>query len=131
LAWAFLNKDCWAAEDEEELEEYVRGTEGLLGLKFKAGRGPTETLRVSLDRVNMLHRPLLYYVVSILLCIILISHFRLPFKICFLLGQNTLAWLPISHVRHNAEAFLTISAAQTILPLDIPSKTDDSPSSVE
>jgi hypothetical protein len=65
LAWAFLNKDGWALEDEDELEEYVRGTEGLLDLKFKAGRGPTETLRVSLDRVNMSHRPLLYYVVRI------------------------------------------------------------------
>ena len=50
--------------DDEELEEYVDRFETLLGRKLALGRGSAVPLRLTLDKVNMLHRSLLWYLVS-------------------------------------------------------------------
>lgn len=50
--------------DDEELEEYVDRFETLLGRKLDLGRGDAVPLRLTIDKVNMLHRPLLWYLVS-------------------------------------------------------------------
>lgn len=63
LCWGFLNKDSWNVVENEELEDYVRRIENRLGYTLPKGRGPSKPMRVSLDWVNMSHRPLLYYVV--------------------------------------------------------------------
>ena len=64
FAWAFLNKDGWNAEEDEELEEYVDRLEKLLGKTFEFGRSPVAPLRLTLDVVLMMHRSILWYLVS-------------------------------------------------------------------
>lgn len=62
--WAFWNRGGEPGEDDEELEEYVRDTEKLLGREIKEGRGKAVPLRLTLDPVDMLHRSLTWYFVS-------------------------------------------------------------------
>jgi hypothetical protein len=62
--WVFLNTDVSHSEDDEELEEYVRQMEEAFGRKLEDGRGSAKSLRLTLDRVKMLHRSLLWYQVS-------------------------------------------------------------------
>jgi hypothetical protein len=62
--WAFLNSGTWNPEDEEELEECIQGFEKTLGKKFEPGRGKAECLRLTLDPVHMIHRPLIWYLVG-------------------------------------------------------------------
>ncbi|KAF2009665.1 hypothetical protein BU24DRAFT_497245 [Aaosphaeria arxii CBS 175.79] len=73
--WALLNKGDEGrhvvkaeeverrVEEEQELEEYVDGIETLTGQKIEPGRGPAKSLRLTIDDVKMLHRPLLWYMV--------------------------------------------------------------------
>ncbi|MCJ1461156.1 hypothetical protein MMC28_011538 [Mycoblastus sanguinarius] len=61
FCWAFFNKERHGAEDEEELEEYVGKMEGLLGRSLEPGRGSAKSLRLTIDRVGMLHRSLTWY----------------------------------------------------------------------
>ena len=65
LRWAFLNKGETEAADEEKLDEYVEGLEKMLGRQFETGRGEAKCLRLTLDRVDMLHRSLTWYMVSV------------------------------------------------------------------
>jgi hypothetical protein len=51
--------------DDEELDEYVREMEKLLGQKVEPGRGNAKCLRLTLKKVNMLHRSLTWYLVSL------------------------------------------------------------------
>jgi hypothetical protein len=62
--WAFFNRGGPPGEDDEELEEYVTQTEELLGRKMEPGRGNAECLRLTLDKVEILHRTLAWYLVS-------------------------------------------------------------------
>lgn len=62
--WAFFNRGGPPGEDDEELEVYVVATEKLLGRPIEEGRGKAECLRLTLDRVDMLHRSLTWYFVS-------------------------------------------------------------------
>lgn len=62
--WAFFNHDGPPGDDNEELEEYVFAMEKLLGEPIEAGRGNAKCLRLTLDKVNMLHRSLVWYLVS-------------------------------------------------------------------
>lgn len=62
--WGFLNTNVANADDDEELEEYAQGLEKSLGYSLESGRGTAEPLLLTLDPVNMLHRPLLWYGVS-------------------------------------------------------------------
>jgi len=63
--WAFLNmKEADPAYDEE-LEEYIGEMEKLLGRKLEHGRGKAKCLRLAYDRIEMLHRSLIWYLVSL------------------------------------------------------------------
>jgi len=62
--WAFFNTGESDLVDDEELEEYIREMEKLLGRKLEAGRGNAKCLRLTLDKVDMLHRSLMWYLVS-------------------------------------------------------------------
>jgi hypothetical protein len=62
--WAFFNRGGPPGNDDEELEEYVVATEKLLGRPIQQGRGDATCLRLTLDRVEMLHRSLIWYFVS-------------------------------------------------------------------
>jgi hypothetical protein len=63
LAWAFLNRDWVQGEDEEEIEEYAREMESMLGKDFRPGKRKAKSLRLTLDPVDMLQRSLLWYLV--------------------------------------------------------------------
>jgi len=63
--WAFFNRGGPPGDDNEELEEYVSATEKLLGRPIEDGRGKAKALRLTLDRVDMLHRSLIWYCVRI------------------------------------------------------------------
>lgn len=65
LCWALLNKRYWVKDEDEELDEYVSEVEQVLGRSFPPGRGPATSLRLTIDGFTTLHRPLLYYIVSI------------------------------------------------------------------
>ena len=67
FAWAFMNKGAWSAEEDEDLHEYVDRLEELLGRKFEQGKGNVVPLRLTLDKVAMLHRSLAWYLVSCLM----------------------------------------------------------------
>lgn len=64
MCWAFLNKAYHGLEDEEELEEYVKKTELLLGRNIEPGRGNATSLRITIDEVKTLYRSLFWYLVS-------------------------------------------------------------------
>jgi hypothetical protein len=64
--WAFLNTGEPNPADDEELENYVEGLEKLLGRKLVDGRGNAKCLRLTLDKVEMFHRSLTWYLVSFL-----------------------------------------------------------------
>ncbi len=59
--WAFFNRDGPPGNDDAELEEYVDAVEQLLRRKIEPGRGSAQCLRLTLDRVDMLHRSLIWY----------------------------------------------------------------------
>lgn len=65
ILWAFFNRGGEPGDDDEELEEYVRMYEELLGRKFEEGRGKAACLRLTLEKVDMLHRSLAWYFVRI------------------------------------------------------------------
>jgi hypothetical protein len=62
--WAFLNTGEHDPAYDEELEEYTQEIEKLLGRKLELGRGNAKCLRLTLDKVEMLHRSLTWYLVS-------------------------------------------------------------------
>lgn len=61
FTWAFFNRGGPPGDDDEELEEYVSTAEKLLGRTIEPGRGNSNALRLTLDRVDMLHRSLAWY----------------------------------------------------------------------
>ncbi|KAL8828060.1 MAG: hypothetical protein Q9191_002815 [Dirinaria sp. TL-2023a] len=86
--WAFLNKFAYGLLDDEELEEYVGKFEKLLGRKLEPGRGVAKPLRLTIDEVKMMHRPLVWYlivsIVDSITHIYMLFHsfrfYRLPLK---------------------------------------------------
>jgi hypothetical protein len=70
ILWAFFSRGGPPGDDNEELEEYVAQIEELLGREIAPGRGNAKCLRLTLDRINMMHRTLLWYTVSVYLHII-------------------------------------------------------------
>jgi hypothetical protein len=62
--WAFLNTGEASATEDKELEEFVGELETLLKRKIQPGRGNANSLRLTLDKVDMLHRSLTWYWVS-------------------------------------------------------------------
>lgn len=68
ICWAFMDRSNWGSNEDEELEEYVDALERLFpdGMKFRKGRvRGINTLRFSLDPVNLTHKPLLFYVLGV------------------------------------------------------------------
>lgn len=63
--WAFFNRGGPPGDDDEELEEYIAATEKLLGRPIEDGRGKAKPLRLTLDKIDMLHRSLIWYFVCI------------------------------------------------------------------
>ena len=63
FCWAFLNKSSYGILDDEELEEYTTAMEKSLGRNLLPGKGKATSLRLTLDKVKMLHRSLLWYMV--------------------------------------------------------------------
>jgi hypothetical protein len=64
FAWAFFDCDWVQGEDEEEIEEYVREMESMLRRNFPPGQGIAKSLRLTLGPVEILHRSLLWYLVT-------------------------------------------------------------------
>jgi len=64
LQWAFFNTEQVGENDEEELENYLKETERLVGRKLPSGRGKARSIRLSLDGVGCSHRSLFWYFVS-------------------------------------------------------------------
>ena len=67
FCWSLLNKGEYGLLDDDELEEYANGVEKILGRKLEPGRGDATPLRLTLDGVRMLHRPLLWYMVRFII----------------------------------------------------------------
>jgi hypothetical protein len=63
--WAFFNRGGPPGDDDEELEEYIEAMEELLGRKIEPGRGSAQCFRLTFDRVDMLHRSLIWYWASL------------------------------------------------------------------
>ncbi|OCL06219.1 hypothetical protein AOQ84DRAFT_390332 [Glonium stellatum] len=61
--WAFLNTGDSDASDNEELEGYVSRVEELLERPIEPGRGRAKCLRLTIDRVDMMHRSFAWYMV--------------------------------------------------------------------
>ena len=59
--WAFLNMDEHDPTYDDEVEEYVKSTEHCTGWSFEHGRADVKCLRLTLDKVDALHRSLLWY----------------------------------------------------------------------
>jgi hypothetical protein len=63
IRWAFLNSEQARSEDEDEVEGYVKAIEKLLGRDIPPGKGSAKCLRLTVDKVDCLHRSLLWYFV--------------------------------------------------------------------
>ena len=64
LAWGFFSSDRVHPADEVELDEYVVKSEKMLERRLAEGRGKGKSLRLTVDKVDMLQRPLLWYCVG-------------------------------------------------------------------
>jgi hypothetical protein len=63
IRWAFLNTEQTKNEDEAEVEGYVKAMEKMLGRDLPSGKGSAKSLRLTVDKVDCLHRSLLWYFV--------------------------------------------------------------------
>jgi hypothetical protein len=70
LRWAFLNTEQMKSEDDDEVEGYVKAMEKLLGRDIPSGKGSAKSLRLTVDKVDCLHRSLLWYLVCYSLAIL-------------------------------------------------------------
>jgi hypothetical protein len=64
IHWAFFNAEQVAESDEEEVENYLKETERLLGRELPPGRGKAKSIRLTLDSVGCSYRSLFWYFVS-------------------------------------------------------------------
>ena len=74
FAWIFFHETAASPTDDEELEEYLSLLEKKLETPLQSGRGSLEPMRVTTDALNVQHRSLLYYIVSLRI------HFLLLFQ---------------------------------------------------
>ena len=70
VRWAFLNTGKAENEYEDEVEGYVNAMEKLLGRDIPPGKGSAKSLRLTVDKVDCLHRSLLWYLVRYSLVIL-------------------------------------------------------------
>ncbi|KAI1607825.1 hypothetical protein EDD36DRAFT_459058 [Exophiala viscosa] len=68
LRWAFLNTAMVDPSQDDELEAYVVELETKLGTNFEPGRADVKCIRLTLDKVDALHRSLTWY-----LCIFVVD----------------------------------------------------------
>jgi hypothetical protein len=61
--WGFLNTAEENTAHDEELNVYVEGVEQLIGRKLEPGRGKAKCIRLTIDPVEMIHRPVIWYFV--------------------------------------------------------------------
>jgi hypothetical protein len=61
--WSFLDTGVANPRDDLELEEYVQKFEEYSGHKLEPGYGSARAIRLTLDKVDMVHRPLVWYLV--------------------------------------------------------------------
>ncbi|KAF5562045.1 ribose-phosphate pyrophosphokinase [Fusarium napiforme] len=71
--WGFLNLEDSDSAYDDELEEYIEQLEERLGRKLEPGRGDAKCLRMTLDKVEMLHRSLTWYLLSAIQCIFVVD----------------------------------------------------------
>lgn len=64
FCWSFLNKSDYGMHDNQELDDYANQLEKVLGRELPPGKGNAVALRLTLDKVQMLFRPLIWYLVS-------------------------------------------------------------------
>ncbi|KAL2061798.1 hypothetical protein VTL71DRAFT_7176 [Oculimacula yallundae] len=68
ICWAFLDIGVGGPDEEDELEGYVDLMESKLprDIKFQPGKNAdVQSLRFSLDPVNISHKPLLFYILGV------------------------------------------------------------------
>lgn len=81
LAWGIWNRYNTQGIDPIELAEYVERIERRLGQSFAEGNGPNRPIRISVDPINVQHRPLLWYLLVGLIDIALfVKMWRLKFQ---------------------------------------------------
>ncbi|RVX70315.1 hypothetical protein B0A52_05648 [Exophiala mesophila] len=68
LCWAFLNTATAKHTHDDELDTYVEELEARRGMSFEPGRADVKSIRLTLDKVNALHRSLTWY-----LCIFVVD----------------------------------------------------------
>ncbi|KAL0253398.1 hypothetical protein SLS55_010377 [Diplodia seriata] len=61
LSWAFLDTADAHALGGDEFDGYMRDIEARLGRKVESGRGQARCLRLTIDKVRMTHRSLVWY----------------------------------------------------------------------
>jgi hypothetical protein len=80
IRWAFLNTEQTKSGDEDEVEGYVKAMEKLLGRDIPSGKGSAKSLRLTVDKVDCLHRSLLWYLVCYSLTILQLEMLTLLFN---------------------------------------------------
>jgi hypothetical protein len=66
IRWAYLNTDINDPCYDEEIDGYVKKIETEIGVPFEPGRTDVKCLRLTLDKVDALHRSVIWYAVSAL-----------------------------------------------------------------
>ena len=66
FAWSFMDEKLEDTNEAEaaELDVFIEQLESRLGRELEDGRGKASSLKVTLDKVPMQHRPLIWYAVS-------------------------------------------------------------------
>ena len=76
ILWALFSTETCKPEWEEEINEYLLDIESILGSKLDGGyNDTTKSMRVTFDPVVSLHRPLLWYTVSMMTFFVEVSPF--------------------------------------------------------
>ncbi|KAI0549647.1 hypothetical protein F4679DRAFT_260892 [Xylaria curta] len=65
LSWAFFDRHLGneTAEELEELDEYLAEIEHRIGYELKPGRGKAESLRLTLDNIEVRYRSVVWYII--------------------------------------------------------------------
>jgi hypothetical protein len=67
ILWALFSCDLEHAKEEwaEEIDIYIQGIEKILGRELESSQQKTGSMRLTFDPVVMVHRPLIWYNVSV------------------------------------------------------------------
>ena len=100
VRWAFLNSEQAKSENEDEVEGYVNGMEKLLGRDILPGKGGAKSLRLTVDKVDCLHRSLLWYFVCYSLPLLRFEMLTYSLTVClggryYNVLVDAIQWLPL------------------------------------